>query len=102
MSISNPRGIEPNLEPLAYLIEGKLLRGDVLQANTVLGSDQYKAVVTVVNLSSSNYQHLACAQAVIRQLCIAEEFRPLIATSLHEQNAHVGSDRCYELVRSRC
>ena len=50
VSISNPRGIGSKFGPQGYLIEAKLLREGVLQANTVVGSDQCKAVLPVINL----------------------------------------------------
>ena len=93
----------PDLGPLwTYLAIGVLPEDKVASRKIVAEAPDYLVSGNrMYHLYSPRTRGLHRATAVIRQLCVPTALRPLVATELHDNNAHLGFDRLYATARIR-
>ncbi|HSN23100.1 MAG TPA: RNase H-like domain-containing protein, partial [Methylomicrobium sp.] len=101
--VSAAQRVCPDFAPIRdYLIAGQLPPDDSAARRLVHEAADYVVLGNALyHLYSPRTRRLDRAMTVIRQLCVPTPMRPIIATELHDNCAHLGFDRVYATARSR-
>jgi hypothetical protein len=95
----------PDLAPMwCYLSTGSLRADDTAARRLTLEAADYVIEDNkLYHLYSPRTKNIQRASAVVHQLCISTDLRPvdMIAKELHDRNAHLGFDRTYATARAQ-